>query len=53
MVPKFGYRPRVIIEQGEIAKRAFNTIDRIINNIAITIIFFYYKPNPCREIAKE
>jgi hypothetical protein len=53
MVPKFGDRPIVIIEQGGTAKRTFNAIDRTINNMTTTIIFSYYKPNPCREIAKK
>ena len=53
MVPKFGDRPIVIIEQGGIAKKAFNAIDGKIKNMSTTIVFSYYKPNPCREIAKE
>jgi hypothetical protein len=43
----------VMIEQGRTAERAFNAINRTINNITTTIVFSYYKPNPCREIAKE
>jgi hypothetical protein len=42
-----------IIEQGGIAKRAFNAIDGTIDNMTTTIVFSYYKPNPCREIVKE
>jgi hypothetical protein len=53
MVPKFGDKPIVIIEQERTAKWAFNAIDGTINNMTITIVFSYYKPNPCREIAKE
>jgi hypothetical protein len=53
MVPKFGDRPIVIIEQGGIAKRDFNTINRTVDNMTITLVFSYYKPNPYREIAKE
>ena len=53
MVPKFGDRPIVIIEQEGIAKRAFNAIDGTINNMTTTIVFSYYKLNPYREIAKE
>jgi hypothetical protein len=52
MVPEFRDRPIVIIERG-IAKRACNAIDGTINNMATTIVFSYYKPNPCREIAKK
>ena len=51
--PKLEDRPIVIIEQGGIAERAFNAIDGIINNITTTIVFSYYRPNLCREIAKE
>jgi hypothetical protein len=53
MVPKFGDRPMVIIEQGGIAERTFNAIYEIINNIIITVVFSYYKLNPYKEIAKE
>jgi hypothetical protein len=42
-----------MIEQGGIAKKAFNAINGTINNITTTIVFSYYKPNPYREIAKE
>jgi hypothetical protein len=52
MVPKFGGRPIVIIEQGGTAKKALIAIDRTIDNITITIVFSYYKPKPYREIAK-
>ena len=48
MVPKFGKRPMVIIEQGGTAERAFNTVDGTIDNMTTTIVFSYYKPNPCR-----
>jgi hypothetical protein len=51
--PEIGDRPIVIIEQGGIAKRAFNAIDRTIDKMTTTIVFSYYKPNPYREIAKE
>jgi hypothetical protein len=37
----------------KIAKKAFNTINGIIDNITTTIVFSYYKPNSYREIAKE
>jgi hypothetical protein len=47
------YFPIIIIEQGRTAKRAFNAINGTINNMTTTIVFSYYKPNPCREIAKE
>jgi hypothetical protein len=40
------------MEQGGIAKRAFKVIDGTIDNMTTTIVFSYYKPNPCREIAK-
>ena len=53
MVPKFGDRPIVVMEQGGTAKRAFNAINGTIDNITTTIVFSYYKPNPCREITKE
>jgi hypothetical protein len=52
-VPKFGDRLIVIIEQGGTAKRAFNSIDGTIDNMATTIVFSYCKLNPYREIAKE
>ena len=42
-----------IIEQGGTAKRASNAINSIINNITTIIVFSYYKPNPCKEIAKD
>jgi uncharacterized membrane protein YcaP (DUF421 family) len=41
MVPKFGDRPIVIIEQGGIAERAFNAINGTIDNITTTIVFSY------------
>lgn len=53
LIPKFGGRLIVIIEQGGIAKKGCNAMDRTINNITITIVFFYYKLKPYREIAKE
>jgi hypothetical protein len=53
MVPKFEDMLIVIIKQGRISEKAFNTINGTINNITIAIIFSYYKPSPCREIAKE
>jgi hypothetical protein len=53
MVPKLGDRLIVIIEQGGTAERAFNAINGTIDNITTAIVFSYYKPNPCREIAKE
>jgi hypothetical protein len=37
MVPKFKNRPIVIIKQGGTVKRAFNAINRTINNMTITI----------------
>jgi hypothetical protein len=42
-----------MIEQGGIAERGFNVINGTINNMTITIVLSYYKPRPCREIAKE
>jgi hypothetical protein len=42
-----------MIEQGGTAERAFNAINRIIDNMTITIVFSYCKPNSYREIAKE
>jgi hypothetical protein len=53
MVPKFGDRPMVVIEQGGTAERAFNAVDGIIDNMTTTIVFSYYKSNPYKEIAKE
>jgi hypothetical protein len=53
MVPKFRDRQIVIIEQGGTAERAFNATDGTVNNITTTLVFSYYKPNSCREIAKE
>jgi hypothetical protein len=53
MVPKFGDRLIVIIEQGGIAERTFNTINRTINNITTIIVFSYCKLNLYIEIAKE
>jgi hypothetical protein len=38
---------------GGAAERAFNAVDRIINNMTTIIVFSYCKPNPCREIAKN
>jgi hypothetical protein len=43
----------VVIEQGGTTERAFNTVDRIINNITTTVVFFVINRKPCREIAKE
>ena len=42
-----------VIKQERTAKRAFNAVNRTINNIITTVVFSYYKPNPYREIAKE
>jgi hypothetical protein len=53
MAPKPGDKPIVIIEQGGIAERAFDAVDGIIDSITITVVFYYYKPNYCEEIAKE
>jgi hypothetical protein len=53
MVPKFGHRLIVIIQQGGTAEKAFNAIDGIIKNMVTTIVFSYCKSNPCREIANE
>ena len=53
MAPKLGDRPVVMIEQGETAKVAFNVVDRTIDSITITMVFSYYKPSPCGEIAEE
>jgi hypothetical protein len=41
MVPKFGDRLIVIIEQGGTAKRAFDAINRTIDNMTTTIVFSY------------
>jgi hypothetical protein len=43
----------VVMEQRGIVERTFNTTDRIIDNITITIVFSYCKLNICREIAKK
>jgi hypothetical protein len=43
----------VMIEQGGTAKAAFNAVDGTIDRITTTVVFSYYNPNPCREIAKE
>src|SRR5882757_6979681 len=53
MVPKFGDRSIVIVEQEGIAKRAFNAIDGTVNKITTTLVFSNCKPSPYREIAKE
>jgi hypothetical protein len=53
MVPKFGDRSIVIVEQGGIAKRAFNAIDGTVNKITTILVFSNCKPSPYREIAKE
>jgi hypothetical protein len=44
MVPKFGERSIVIVEQGGIAKRAFNAVDGTVNKITTTLVFFNCKP---------
>ena len=36
MVPKFGGKPMVMIEQGGTAERAFNAINGTINNLTTT-----------------
>ena len=41
MVPKFGDRPIVIIEQRGTAIRAFNAINRTIDNMTTTVVFSY------------
>jgi hypothetical protein len=41
-----------MIEQGGTAKRAFNAINGTIDNMTTTIVFYYCKLSPCREIAK-
>jgi hypothetical protein len=43
----------IMLEQGGIAERVFNTIDGIINNMTTTIVFSYCIPTSYREIAKE
>ena len=53
MVPKFRDRPMVVIEQMVTPELAFNTVNRTIDNITTTVVFFYCKPNTCREMAKE
>ena len=42
-----------MIEQGGTTKRAFNTVDRTIDNMTTTVVFSYCKPNPYKEVAKE
>jgi hypothetical protein len=42
-----------MIEQGGTAKAAFNAVDGTIDRITTTVIFSYYNPNACREIANE
>jgi hypothetical protein len=41
MVPKFGKRPMVIIEQGGTTIRAFDAINGTIDNMTTTIVFSY------------
>jgi hypothetical protein len=53
MIPKFGDRPIVKIEQGGTAERAFNAINGTIDNMTTTIVLPYCKRKPYREIAKE
>jgi hypothetical protein len=53
MVPKFGNRPIVVIEQGGIAERVFNAVDETINNMTTIEAFSCCKPNSYREVAKE
>ena len=53
MVPEFGDRPIVIIEQGGTAERAFNAINGTIDDMTTTLVFSYRKPKACRKIAKE
>ena len=53
MAPKLEDRPIVIIEQGVIARAAFDALNKTIDNIAKLQYFSNYKLSPCREIAKE
>ncbi len=53
MVPKFGDRSMVMVEQGGTEEGAFNAVDRIIDNMTTTVVFSYYKPNAYRKTAKE
>jgi hypothetical protein len=53
MAPKFGDRLIVVIKQREIAKAAFDAIDRTIDSMTKIVVFSRYKPNPCREKLKE
>jgi len=41
MVPKFGDRTMVIIKQGGTTVRAFDAINRTIDNMTTTIVFSY------------
>ena len=50
MVPKFGDKPIVIIEQGGTAEMAFNAVDGTIDNMTTTIVFFLLQPESlCRN----
>ena len=53
MAPKLRNWSIIIIEQGGIAKMAFDSTDGTIDSITATVIFSYYKLNSYREAAKE
>jgi hypothetical protein len=53
MAPKLGDRPNVMIEQGGIAKAAFNAIDGMINSMTKTTVFSHCKPSACSGIATD
>jgi hypothetical protein len=47
MAPKPGGRLIVIIKHGGIAEKAFDAVEGTVDNITITVVFSYYKPNHC------
>jgi hypothetical protein len=53
MVPKFGGRLIVIVEQGRTAERTFIATKGTLEIMTTTQVFSYCKRNICREIAKE
>jgi hypothetical protein len=53
MAPNSGDRSIVMIEQGVIAKVAFDALNRTIDRIAKLQYFSNYKSSPRKEIAKE
>ncbi len=53
MAPKLEDRPIVMIEQGVIARAAFDALNGTIDSIAKLQYFSNCKLSPYREIAKE